>query len=95
MKKIDMRFNNESLKKLIGNHFDKYRCDKFEFTNSVTQNVGLYIDDNILNLTNIQESVDYFGNVDDYAVFKLDSAMDKDIKSAFKRTLLRSQRKFL
>jgi len=83
MKKVDMRFNNESLKNLIGHNFNKYRCDKFEFTNSVTQIVGLYIGDEIYRLTNIQESVDYFGNTDDYAVFKMSSAIDEDIRSAF------------
>ena len=42
-----------------------YKCDAFNFTNSVTQIVGLYIGDEIYLLTNIQEAVDYFGFIED------------------------------
>ena len=57
--------------------------DAFDFTNSVTQIVGLYIGDEVFALTNIQESVDYYGEKDDMTVSKLYCSDDSKIKSAF------------
>lgn len=70
MKTIDMGFNINTIKKLIGRCFNQYKCDVFQFTNSVTGRVGIYIDDLVYELHNEQESVDHFGVTDDYAVFK-------------------------
>ena len=83
MKKIDMRLDTNIIRDWIGKEFKKYKCDAFDFTNSVTQIVGLYIGDDVYALTNVQESVDYFGNTDDVAVFKLKASADVSIKSAF------------
>ena len=83
MKKIDMRFDAYFIHSWIGKEFKKYKCDAFDFTNSVTQIVGLYIGDAVYALTNKQEAVDYFGNKDDVAVFKLKASDDVSIKSAF------------
>ncbi len=84
MKKIDMRFDSNLIQSWIGKSFVKYKCDAFEFTNSVMQIVGLYIGDEVYALTNVQETVDYFGTTDDMAVAKLSVAEDSMIKSAFK-----------
>ena len=84
MKTIDMRFNSDLIRSWIGKKFNKYRCDAFEFTNSVTQIVGLYIGDEVYALTNVQEAVDYFGTTEDMAVAKLSASEDAMIKSAFK-----------
>ena len=83
MKTIDMRFDADLIQSWIGKKFVKYKCDAFEFTNSVTQIVGLYIGDEVYSLTNVQESVDYFGTIDDMAVSKLSISEDAMIKSAF------------
>ncbi|MBR1848287.1 MAG: hypothetical protein IJ791_03500 [Lachnospiraceae bacterium] len=83
MKKIDMRINQSLVQDWIGKKFTKYCCDPFDFTNSVTQIVGLYIDEDIYALTNIQEEVDYFGNKEDIAVLKLAKTENENIKSAF------------
>ncbi len=83
MKSIDMRFDENICREMIGKTFYKYRCDRFDFTNSVTQLVGVYVGDCIYTLTNIQEPVDYFGNQDDIGVFKLSIADDTSVKSAF------------
>ena len=61
MKSIDMRFDLKMIQNWIGKLFNKYKCDAFDFTNSVTQIVGLYIGDKVYSLTNIQEPVDYYG----------------------------------
>ncbi len=84
MKTIDMRFDSNLIQSWIGKKFDKYKCDAFEFTNSVTQIVGLYIGDEVYALTNVQEAVDYFGTTDNMAVAKLSVTVDSMIKSAFK-----------
>ena len=59
MKMIDMRFNLDAIKTLVGKRFIKYKCDAFQFTNSVTGTVGVYIDNLVYELRNEQESVDY------------------------------------
>ena len=84
MKIIDMRFDSNLIQSWIGKKFDKYKCDAFELTNSVTQIVGLYIGDEVYALTNVQEAVDYFGATDDMAVAKLSVTADSMVKSAFK-----------
>ena len=84
MKKIDMRFDSSIINNWIGKKFIKYKCDPFEFTNSVSQIVGIYIDDKIYTLTNVQETVDYFGITDDIAIFKICENDEVHVKSAFK-----------
>lgn len=83
MKTQDMRFDQELIQSWIGQKFDKYRCDPFIFTNSVAQIIGLYIGHEVYALTNLQESVDYFGYTDDYAVCKLFITDNARIKSPF------------
>lgn len=86
MKTIDMRFDPELIRNLIGKTFIEYRCDAFDFTNSVTQIVGLSIGGKVYALTNVQEYVDYYGNDDDVAVYRLQETGSDGVKSAFKDT---------
>ena len=86
MKAIDMRFDNNMLHSFIGLEFIKYKCDEFVYTNSVTGIVGLYIGDKVFSISNIQESVDYFGNDDDIAVMKIKEVNDGNIKTVFNET---------
>lgn len=86
MKTIDMRFDESIIKSWIGKKFKKYQCDPFDFTNSVTQIVGLFIDNKIYALTNKEQSIDYFGNQEDIAVFELTESENSQIKSAFEDT---------
>ena len=88
MKKIDMRFDSNIFKTLIGQTFEKYRCDQFVYTNSVTQIVGVYIGNQVYKMTNIQETVDYFGNAEDMAVSNFDKCSEDDVKSAFEDTIM-------
>lgn len=83
MKTIDMRFNEELIKSWIGLEFKKYKCDPFDFSNSITQLVGLFIGEQAYTLTNIQETLDYYGNTEDIAIFKLTHTNENNIKSAF------------
>lgn len=88
MKTIDMRFDEDILRSFVGKTFSEYRCDPFVFTNSVTQIVGMFIDGKWFVLTNIQESVDYYGDSEDIAVSKFEETNEKDVQSAFKDTEL-------
>jgi hypothetical protein len=83
MKQIDMRFDQNIIRSWIGAKFEKYRCDRLDYTNSVTQVVGLYISGEIFALKNEQELVDYFGKNDDIAVYRLLKLETDTVKSAF------------
>ena len=86
MIKIDMRFDQELIKKCIGRDFKQYKCDPFVYTNSVSQICGIYIDDEMYTLRNVQQVVDYFGTQDDIAVFSLTKAEESEIKSCYEDT---------
>lgn len=86
MIKQDMRFDESIIKSMIGKEFKKYRCDRFDFTNSVTQIVGVYLDDSIYKINNEEKTVDYFGTNEDVSVFTISECSDTDIRSAFDDT---------
>ena len=83
MKVIDMRCNISNIQRLVGKKFKRYTCDPFLFSNSVTQNIGLFIDADVFILKNEQKEVDYFGEAEEMAVFQLLPAQERDVKSAF------------
>ena len=80
----DYRLNESYFKPFIGKCFRKYRCDSFEYTNSVTGVVGIYIGDKTFELRNEQKSIQYFDSVDDIAVWSIKEV--NDIRSFFEDT---------
>lgn len=86
MIKIDMRFDQELIKSFIGKNFKQYKCDPFVYSNSVSEICGIYINDEIYLLKNVQQVVDYFGTQDDIAVFSLTKAEESEIKSCYENT---------
>ncbi len=52
MKTIDMRFDSNIFKQMIGKIFDKYRSDEFIFNNSVTGIIGIFIDEKVYEFRN-------------------------------------------
>lgn len=82
MKKLEMRFDEITFKNFIGQTFHKYRCDPIVYTSSVTQIVGLYIGDEVYKMSNVQEPVDYYGNMDDVTICRFIKAKVADIHSA-------------
>lgn len=82
----DFRLNESYFKTLIGKCFKKYRCDPFEYTNSVTGIVGIYIDDKTFELRNEQKSIAYFDSVDDIALWTFREVHTEDIRSFFEDT---------
>lgn len=75
----DFRLNESYFKTLIDKCFKKYRSDPFEYTNSVTGIVGIYIDDKTFEIRNEQKSIRYFDSVDDIAVWNFKEVNANDI----------------
>lgn len=71
MKKFYYRIDEKFLEKYINQEFKKFRGEKFIFTNSVSEVVGLYINDDLLVLNNEEQLVDYFGILEDVPIFSL------------------------
>lgn len=82
----DFRLSESHFKPFIGKCFRKYRCDSFDYTNSVTGVVGIYINDKTFELRNEQESIQYFDSIDDIALWSIKEVNDNDIHSFFEDT---------
>lgn len=71
---IDKRFNDEEmaiLRQLIGKKIVSFRHDEFNFNNSSSQVVGIETELGMVYLYNFTEPLDYYGSVEDVAVWKL------------------------
>ncbi|MDO4491933.1 MAG: hypothetical protein Q4B85_12785 [Lachnospiraceae bacterium] len=74
MKKIDVRFSASEMaeiQKMVGKKMVKYKCDPFEFSTSVYGIVGVSFEDGDYAFTNMTEVMDYYGEQEDVALFKL------------------------
>ena len=86
MKHIDVRFTTvmmQTLQRMIGKEFEKFRCEPFEYSPLVYGIVGLYIGGEVFKLQNYLEVQDFFGHTDDVALFKFLPAVDTEIVSGF------------
>lgn len=86
MKCIDVRFDSDMihmLEKMVGKVFEKYKCDLFLYSGRSYGLVGLYVDGTVSKLLNTLETQDYYGDVEDVAMFTIQPAVDSDIKSPF------------
>ncbi len=84
MKNIDIRFSDNIIKSInlmVGKTMVKYRCDPFEFSTSVYGQVGIEVDNEAFVFSNFAEVMDYYGNNEDVAVFKMKLMPFNDIKS--------------
>ena len=84
MKKINLQFDAENMKtieNMIGKTMIKYKCDPFEFSTSVYGIVGIELEDSSYAFTNTVTTMDYYGNKEDVAVFKMENMPFKAIKS--------------
>lgn len=82
----DFRFSDSFFKTLIGKKFIKYKCDAFDYTNSVTGIVGLYIENKIYRLLNQQTSIQYFDSEDDVSIWTITETNESNIHSVFENT---------
>ena len=75
MKQIDVRFTASDmaiLKNMVGKKMVKYKCDPFEFSTSVYGVVGIAFEDADYAFTNITSTMDYYGEEEDVALFKIE-----------------------
>ena len=74
MKQIDIRFSASDMsliQSMIGKRLIKYKCDPFEFSTSVYGIVGIALEDSAYAFTNLIEVMDYYGEQEDVALFKM------------------------
>lgn len=84
MKIIDIRFSDsdtEKIKIMIGKKMEKYKCDPFIYSSSVYGVVGISVDGKAFSFTNFVEVMDYFGEIEDVAVFKINETNYESIHS--------------
>lgn len=80
MKRTDISFSDIAIfKGMIGQVFDKYKCDPFVFSPSVYGIVGIYIGKDIFKMTSLQKSVSRFYADEDVATFQFAHARDNEI----------------
>ena len=87
---IDKRFNDEEmaiLRQLIGKKIVSFRHDEFNFNNSSSQVVGIESEYGMIYLYSFTEPLDYYGSVEDVAVWKL---TDEQYKFVDKKNLIKS-----
>ncbi len=82
--KTSLTFSEQEInifKSMIGKQFEKFKCDPFVYSPMVYGIVGLYVGGTSYKLTSLIESARRFFNTDDVAVFRIESAMDAEIKT--------------
>ena len=84
MKQIDVRFSAADMaeiKGMIGRKLVKYKCDPFEFSTSVYCIVGVAFEDMSFAFTNMVTAMDYYGEQEDVALFKMERTPFSNIQS--------------
>ena len=85
MRSVNIAFSKNVYKflhEMIGKNFAKIACNKFVYSNSVYGIVGIYVGELIYKVTNFVDAIDYYGKLEDVAVFKLEEASENEIISA-------------
>lgn len=91
MKQIDIRFSPSDMsiiQNMVGKRMLKYKCDPFEFSTSVYGIVGISIEGASYAFTNYTEVMDYYGDQEDVALFKIQSMPFSDIHSLIKKQVM-------
>ncbi len=84
MKTIDIRFSASDMaeiKSMVGKRMIGYKCDPFIFSTSVYGIVGIHLEDASYAFTNSLEVMDYYGDPEDVARFRIIKTKYTDIKS--------------
>jgi hypothetical protein len=84
MKTIDVRFSASDMaeiKSMVGKRMIGYKCDPFIFSTSVYGIVGIRLEDTSYAFTNSLEVMDYFGDPEDVARFRISKVEYANIKS--------------
>jgi hypothetical protein len=86
MKYIDVRFNEEEInfiKEMVGTTLTKVKCDYSYIPCRAYGFVGVITDKNTYEFSNQIQVMDFFGDKEDVADFRLRSCLESQIKSAF------------
>lgn len=84
MKKYDVRFTSEmisELKDMIGKKLIQIRCNPFEFSTAIYGIVGIVTEDKAYSFTNMVEVADYYGDLEDVAMFRVEKTDVDKIQS--------------
>lgn len=84
MKRIDVRLSQtdiSTLSSLCGQKISGIRCDSFESSTAVYGVVGICMGEKAIQFTNNIEVMDYFGALEDVAIFRMECKESKDIHS--------------
>ena len=80
MKIVDVSFSNTDIfRGMIGQTFEKYKCDPFVFSPSVYGIVGFYIGKDIYKMTALQQTTERFYANEDVVTFQFGQADDDEI----------------
>lgn len=96
MKQYDFRFDTKLIKSFIGKTFTKYKHADFVVTDSVTGILEFEIDQQVFELVNDYEALDYFGLDGEATIFsisasnwtKVESMINDDIKETYVNALV-------
>lgn len=75
MKRVDVGFTASDMaviKSMVGKKMTKYKCDPFDFSTSVYGIVGIAFEDAAYAFTNTVATMDYYGEQEDVALFKIE-----------------------
>lgn len=84
MEQIDVRFDASTInlmQSLVGSRLIKYRSDPFIFSPSVFGIVGIVTDQASVAFTNLIKVMDYYGALEDVAVFQAELRDGEDFQS--------------
>lgn len=84
METIDIRFDDKTLndiRELVGQQMQCYKSDAFVYAPSVYGIVGFCIGDKTYSLTNFVEPLDYYGKIEDVAVYRFSQCEPSEIHS--------------
>ncbi len=91
MKKIDVRFSAAEMaevQSMVGKKMVKYKCDPFEFSTSVYGTVGVSLEDADYVFTNMVNAMDYYGEQEDVALFRVERKPFSSIRSLIQNQIM-------
>jgi len=91
LKKIDVRFSASEMAEIhsmVGKKLVKYKCDPFEFSTSVYGIVGISFEDADYAFRNTIEVMDYYGEQEDVALFKVERKPFPNIRSLIQNQIM-------
>jgi len=91
MKRIDVSFSASEMAEIysmIGKKMVKYKCDPFEFSTSVYGIVGVSLEDTDYAFTNMIDVMDYYGEQEDVALFKVERKPFSSVHSLIQNQIM-------